>query len=366
MWGVKVKSRVYECLVERWKKRESSPGWEVRWLAPIPKIQDPSLDDLRPLMLVEVMRKIWVGLIMEKIRRFWAKWKLIDENQHGFIGGKGTHTAMPHIINCMEAAKDFKTDMYMSSWDMKRAFDSLGREFVISCLERLHIPKGIAEYLTGLDSGGKVYVRSPENVELMKNGKLEAEGEGFETGKGVGQGDVPSPLLWVAAFDTLLTALGEVGSDFKVQDLNGRTYAARDVAYADDLISVMATLAGLQRKADIISGWCKATGVKISHSKLRTFGVNWGVDRGQEDVLRLRDDKWELAEVEVKPDGVMTYLGVIWNMDMYNEKQFVEVKKVVEGMGQKIMKSSGRMRDKIQVLNACLKSTILYRLQYCT
>jgi hypothetical protein len=69
-------------------------------------------------MLVEVLRKIWVGLIMEKIRCFWAKWKLIDENQHGFIGGKGTHTAMPHIINCMEAAKDFKTDLYMSSWDM--------------------------------------------------------------------------------------------------------------------------------------------------------------------------------------------------------------------------------------------------------
>ena len=62
---------------------------------------------------------------------------MIDENQHGFIGGKGTHTAMPHIINCMEAAKDFKTDLYMSSWDMKRAFDSLGREFVISSLERL-------------------------------------------------------------------------------------------------------------------------------------------------------------------------------------------------------------------------------------
>ena len=183
-------------------------------------------------MLVEVMRKIWVGLIMEKIKRFWAKWGLIDENQHGFIGGKGTHTAMPHIINCMETAKDFRTDLYMSSWDMKRAFDSLGREFVIASLVRLHIPVGIAEYLTGLDSGGKVYIRSPENVELMKRSALVEEGEGFETGKGVGQGDVPSPLLWVAAFDTLLTALGRVESGFKVQDLKGVTHMVRDVAYA--------------------------------------------------------------------------------------------------------------------------------------
>ena len=102
LWSFAVKKRIYDCLCDRWSRRETSPGWELRWLAPIPKVQDPTLDDLRPLMLVEVMRKIWVGLIMEKIRRFWAKWELIDENQHGFIGGKGTHTAMPHIINCME------------------------------------------------------------------------------------------------------------------------------------------------------------------------------------------------------------------------------------------------------------------------
>ena len=109
---------------------------------------------------------------------------------------------MPHIINCMEAAKDFKTDLYMSSWDMRRAFDSLGMEFVVASLMRLHVPKCIAVYLTSLDAGGRVYVRSPHNVELAKKGKLEEEGDGFETGKRVGQGDVPSPLLWVAAFDT--------------------------------------------------------------------------------------------------------------------------------------------------------------------
>ena len=35
-------------------------------MAPIPKITDPALKDLRPLMLYEVLRKIWIGTIMEK------------------------------------------------------------------------------------------------------------------------------------------------------------------------------------------------------------------------------------------------------------------------------------------------------------
>ena len=45
-----------------------------------PKIKDASLIDLRPLMLVEVMRKIWVGLIMKKKVIFWEKYELIDKS----------------------------------------------------------------------------------------------------------------------------------------------------------------------------------------------------------------------------------------------------------------------------------------------
>jgi hypothetical protein len=92
-------------------------------------------------MLVEVTRKIWVGLIMKKIADFWLKWKLIDPAQHAYIRGKGTHSAIPQLTNCLEAAKDFKTSIYISSWDMKRAFDSLGKLFIIRSLTRLHIPE---------------------------------------------------------------------------------------------------------------------------------------------------------------------------------------------------------------------------------
>ena len=58
-------------------------------LAPIPKVVDPTLAELLLLMLFEVLRKIWTGLIMNRIREFWKRWGLIDENQHGFMGGKG-------------------------------------------------------------------------------------------------------------------------------------------------------------------------------------------------------------------------------------------------------------------------------------
>ena len=71
----------------------------------------------------------------------------------------------------------------------------------------------------------------------------------FYTEKGVGQGDIPSPLLWIAAFDIPLAALALVPSDFKTQDMACQASVCCDVAYADDLVSVVASPEVLQKKS---------------------------------------------------------------------------------------------------------------------
>jgi hypothetical protein len=365
-WDIRIKTKVYEDLKKLYVKKEIPKGWGDSLLAPIPKVPDPTLEDLRPLMLFEVLRKIWTGLIMEKLRTYWVKWGLINENQHGFMGGKGTHTAIPILINCMESAKDFATDLFISSWDIKRAFDSLGPEIVIKALIRMHVPRVLAEYLVNIDQSGEVYVRTPYNSELLEKGLLLSEGKGFKRGKGVGQGDVPSPMLWVAVFDILLTALARIDSGFKVQDDEGMTTMVKDVAFADDLVSVTGTIEELQNKADVISGWCLMTGIKIATKKLRTFGIQWGVKKSVERHIVLTEGPGIRTTVEVKEDGIMTHLGVVWNMDTHNKKQWEDVRLVIERMGEIIMRGKGRTREKVIVLNYCLKATVLYRMQYCT
>ena len=116
-------------------------------------------------MLVDVLRKVWVGLLMDKIRKIWDKWGMINESQHGFMTGKGTHTAIPHLISLFETARHAGTSLYISSWDITRAFDSLGRETVIMALLRLHVPRELAEYITGIDRTGSVFVRTPSIFE---------------------------------------------------------------------------------------------------------------------------------------------------------------------------------------------------------
>ena len=120
----------------------------------IPKIEDPELDDMRPLMLVEVLRKIWMGLIMQKIAEFWRKWSLLDESQNAYLRGKGTHTALSQLINALEGARNYSTSAYVSSFNMSKAFDSVGWKFLIRCLVRLRIPSELADSALLMASGG--------------------------------------------------------------------------------------------------------------------------------------------------------------------------------------------------------------------
>ena len=59
----------------------------------------------------------------------------------------------------------------------------------------------------------------------------------FHPDRGIGQGDTPSTLIFIAVFDILLTLLEGSGT--------GDTHA-----YADDLAHLTKTLAAQQRQAD--------------------------------------------------------------------------------------------------------------------
>ena len=94
----------------------------------------------------------------------------------------------------MESAKEYNTDIFISSWDMSKAFDNLSREMILLSLRRLHIPWIIAEYLISLDVDGKVFVRTPHLLNRLRDtGFIPSKDEFFLTEKGVGQGDIPSP-----------------------------------------------------------------------------------------------------------------------------------------------------------------------------
>ena len=63
---------IHNKMTTLWEDK-TTPTWlRKKWLCPIPKDPDSSsLDKLRPIMLIEVIRKLWTGTIIRKLRESW-------------------------------------------------------------------------------------------------------------------------------------------------------------------------------------------------------------------------------------------------------------------------------------------------------
>ena len=79
--------------------------WKWRWLVPIPKTLDNvTLQDLRPLMLTDTIRKVWVGLLVSKIPDHLEKCGLLSMAQHGTLSNRGLEGMLAQFRNILEEA----------------------------------------------------------------------------------------------------------------------------------------------------------------------------------------------------------------------------------------------------------------------
>ena len=154
--------KIYECLLELWKSK-AIPKWlKSKLLCPIPKAEQATTPDtVRPIMLIEVIRKLWVGAIIRQIRSAWESSRILNPAQYGFRSGRSTHSAIIQLVNNLEGSAEEDQSLFFSSWDIKRAFDSIPRWVIEVSLRRLGVPSAIASYLSFIDEGDEIRVLSP-------------------------------------------------------------------------------------------------------------------------------------------------------------------------------------------------------------
>jgi len=143
-------------------------------------------------MLVEVLRKLWVGIVIDMITSIWEQYETLAPSQHGFRRRRGTDTALIEVINILEHAQE--TD----SWDIKRAFESVTRPLMDLAWCWLGVPPDVARWLAYMDLGGPVTVCTPLALhQLGPRGRFPPRGSpedlSFTCGMGTPLGDVSSP-----------------------------------------------------------------------------------------------------------------------------------------------------------------------------
>ena len=276
LWSPTTVQKVHQYLCLLWNNHHLIPDhWHWKLLCPIPKAdKDPQvLDNLRPIMLVECLRKLWVGIVIHRLSTFLTKENFLSASQHGYVCHRSTVTSGLQLLDCLDDFSENRIATFLSSWDFTKAFDSLPFSLSRLALMRSFVPSDIMEWLLHLDMDGRIIVRTPYALDCIRKNQLckfqqfsdSVTHAYFKASGGVAQGDVHSPYIWRLFIDILLCALESIRPTL----LQFPTIDTSDFGYADDIISLASSLVDLQKKADIVSSFSIITGISISWSKLR-------------------------------------------------------------------------------------------------
>lgn len=256
------------------------------------------------------------------------------------------------MINALEDTRVNENKMFFSSWDFTKAFDSVTPFFKELAYLRLGVPRDVAVWMDKLDSAGHTIVKTPQaSSELAewvrsRDNHRPVHIRGFAPGKGMGQGDGSSALLWDAFLDVLLKAM-EVQSSISDSILipgYDQCESLSSTTFADDIVAPKPTLEALRREGRLVCAFSILTGVSISEAKLRAFLIDRRICKSagrHEPTLDVHKfsgrDGHITCPVPLKRNGAFKHLGCIHDLDGSGRTQLRETLKYLAGIKELCM-----------------------------
>ena len=217
-----------------------------------------SVTNVRPITLLEhIKMKLITRVIMMRIDEVMMvnKSKLLRGEQ--FAGTKGGSTGDPLAVRLgvVEHCKAEGKELHIFDSDMSKAFDSVHFWSLDQALVRLGMPEKARKLIMSVQGG---------RSRVITNGTVT---EGYQVEKGVRQGEVLSPFLWVAFIDGLLAAQAKVGKGVVVGTNEQHKASVLGTVYMDDAVWYSETEAEMRRRVEVHSRWCQYHGVKLNLDK---------------------------------------------------------------------------------------------------
>ena len=104
-WPKNICMLMYDLLASPWDAKMTADWWQFRWLVPIPKqLVQPSLQTMRPIVLLEVTKIWWRGSIITKIMRVIEEKNVLCSAQYGSWRHRSTASANQIFKNALESA----------------------------------------------------------------------------------------------------------------------------------------------------------------------------------------------------------------------------------------------------------------------
>ena len=105
-WPEEVMRAVHESLCRMHADGSTPLHWKNKALLPMPKVANPTLEQLRPLMLIEVLRKVWTGFSVKAVWEFLEKHHVLEDIQFAYRRNREAGVAQLCLRNVIEEAQE--------------------------------------------------------------------------------------------------------------------------------------------------------------------------------------------------------------------------------------------------------------------
>ena len=286
-------------------------AWRGVRITFIPKPGKASYEEaksFRPISLASFILKSMERVLEQYIRSKCLSAFPISCNQHAYMKGKSTITAVHKLSATIEKAFESKQFCLTAFLDVEGAFDNTSYEVIQRALQTHCVHPEIISWV----------------ISMLKNRVLVADLRGTVTNKvpakGCPQGGVLSPLLWILVADSLLKQVSDLGFEI--------------IGYADDFVLIskgkfLSTVYDRMHVAlRLVENWCLQTGLSVNPTKsnLVLFTKNRNL-QGSRELSLFGGNLIESSEVK--------YLGIVFDSKLnWNKHLEFRIQKAYRIYGQ--------------------------------
>lgn len=329
---------LWPLISDAWDSGNIPLDWKEGIIVTIPKKGDLSeCKNWRGITLLNTIQKIMAFIVLDRISPVVES--CLRNEQAGFRKNKSCVDHINSLRIIVEQSSEWNSPLYLLFVDFERAFDTINRDSIWNCLRNIGTPEKIITIIHML------YQDAPNRARFKG-----IASEEFHIQRGVRQGCVLSPLLFLLVLDSVMVQTNSEAREGIQWHLNKRLH---DLDYADDICLMSHSIGGIQEKINRLNYNSEKVGLKINLRKTKIMRV------ATTNISPISIDGNAIEDVTQ-----FIYLGSVISKDGGADADVTsrinKARHAYAALGRVWRSSQISKKQKLRIFNTSVKSVLLY------